>query len=77
MTFINAKLLSYKKKGSFPNVHFNTHPQIYWQILSKMNADVCNDFLSKSDGYNNNTFVLENPLTSFTCHLATLETTVF
>lgn len=66
-----------KNNVSFPNVHFHTHPQIDWQILSKINVDVCNYFLSNSDGYNNNTFALEHPFTSFTCYLASLETTMF
>lgn len=65
-----------KNNVSFPNVHFHTHPQIDWQILSKINVDVCNDFLSNS-GYNNNTFALEHPFPSFTCYLASLETTMF
>lgn len=66
-----------KNNVSFPNVHFHTNPQIDWQILSKINVDVCNNFLSNSDGYNNNTFALEHPFTSFTCYLASLETTMF
>lgn len=63
-----------KNNVSFPNVHFHTHPQIDWQILSKINVDVCNDFLYIQY---NNTFALEHPFTSFTCHLASFETTMF
>lgn len=66
-----------KNNVSFPNVHFHTHPQIDWQILSKINVDVCNYFLSNSDGYNNNTFALEHPFTSFTCYIASFETAMF